>query len=128
MTTPAATNDIPLHETGGQNQDSRKEKEVRQRKWRTLFGSENRGRDNSATSMDDFEDDKIRPEKWSFGVLNDKVTDEVPGALHCRRKILAPYPLNGSGFQFGFKLLLENGDQTFGLPWRTILPLLCIRK
>ncbi|KAI9875063.1 MAG: hypothetical protein M1830_008973 [Pleopsidium flavum] len=81
MTTLAATNDIPLHETRGQDQESRKEKEVRQRKWRTLFGSENKGRDNSATSVDDFEDDKIRPEKWSFGVLNDKVTDEVPGSV-----------------------------------------------
>jgi len=32
-----------------------------------------------ALSDDDLENGVIKPSKWSFGVLNDKETDEVPG-------------------------------------------------
>ncbi|KAI4128499.1 MAG: hypothetical protein LQ347_004158 [Umbilicaria vellea] len=38
-------------------------------------------RAGSPTSIEDFDEDKKQPEKWSLGVLNDKETDEVPGRV-----------------------------------------------
>lgn len=35
----------------------------------------------SRGSSDGFDEIKVRPEKWSLGVLNDKETDEVPGSV-----------------------------------------------
>ena len=32
-----------------------------------------------ASSDDDVENGSMKPPRWSFGVLNDKQTDEVPG-------------------------------------------------
>jgi hypothetical protein len=50
-------------------------------RWRRLLGGSRpaRGDTVSPASLDTTRDYKIRPEKWSFGVLNDKETDEVPG-------------------------------------------------
>lgn len=80
MTPAAGTDDIALQERGGQSQDSGKGEGPQRRRW-ALFAGRNTRRDDLAASLDDYEDDKRRPEKWSFGVLNDRTTDEVPGAF-----------------------------------------------
>jgi len=79
MTPVTGTDDIALQERGRKRQGSVQE-EDRQPRWRGLFGGGQTRSDDTAASLDDYEDDKRRPEKWSFGVLNDKTTDEVPGA------------------------------------------------
>lgn len=85
MTTVAGTDDIALQERAGHSPQTTKE-EGRQPKWRALFGGRNSRPDDRAQSLDEYEDDKSRPEKWSFGVLNDKTTDEVPGAFELRNR------------------------------------------
>ncbi|KAI9772593.1 MAG: hypothetical protein M1835_006255, partial [Candelina submexicana] len=54
--------------------------ETKANRWRNLFGSGSANRD-STSSAEEFENEKIQPEKWSMGVLNDKETDEVPGSV-----------------------------------------------
>ena len=34
---------------------------------------------SSGSSVDDYDGDKAKPEKWSMGILNDRQTEEVPG-------------------------------------------------
>ncbi len=80
MTPVAGPDDIALQERGRQSQESAQQ-EPRRPRWRGVFGGGRTHRDDRAASLDDYEDDKRRPEKWSFGVLNDKTTDEVPGAF-----------------------------------------------
>lgn len=47
------------------------------RKWRAFFGA---GSDASdPRERGDKEDDSGRPAKWSMGILNDTLTNEVPG-------------------------------------------------
>ncbi|KAI9800727.1 MAG: hypothetical protein M1833_003143 [Piccolia ochrophora] len=38
-------------------------------------------RGSTSSKSDDSVDEKQRPEKWSMGILNDKVTEEVPGTI-----------------------------------------------
>ncbi len=54
--------------------------ETKARGWRSFFGSGSTNRD-STSSAEDLENEKVKPEKWSMGVLNDRETDEVPGKL-----------------------------------------------
>ena len=48
-------------------------------RWQRLFGSPRPEVSSSTISSDGYEEVKQRPEKWSFGVLNDRETEEVPG-------------------------------------------------
>lgn len=61
--------------------DAGREIRVRERGWRTIFGGSKQtaGRNTSTMSVDDDEELKSKPAKWSLGVLNDKSTNEVPG-------------------------------------------------
>ena len=60
--------------------------------WRRLLGGAKKTPHevaSSGTSTDGFDDIKVKPEKWSLGVLNPRETDEVPGTSTCsasRRK------------------------------------------
>ena len=47
--------------------------------WRRFFGGTKLELSSAAVSSDGYEEVKMRPEKWSLGVLNDKETEEVPG-------------------------------------------------
>lgn len=47
--------------------------------WRT--SKSNRAR--AAGSTEDLEDGKPKRERWTMGIMNDKETDEVPGAFEC---------------------------------------------
>jgi hypothetical protein len=54
-------------------------------KWRQLLGIKQTPPDVSSrgddSSIDEYDEAKVRPERWSMGVLNDKQTEEVPGKL-----------------------------------------------
>lgn len=54
--------------------------------WRHRVGLAKKkpGNASAGTSISDEEDAKTRPEKWSLGILNDPLTDEVPGKLYSR--------------------------------------------
>ncbi len=82
------TGDIDLKEREDQIEKSLEGPKPRPRRWRRILGRRNTARHDSVSAEEDYGDDKDkrRPEKWSLGVLNDKSTDEVPGALvDCRR-------------------------------------------
>ena len=49
--------------------------------WKNFLRKSGPARASFATSMEDFDEVKKQPEKWSLGVLNDKKTDEVPGRV-----------------------------------------------
>ena len=89
MTRVAGTDDIALQERGRHSQESAKEG-GQQPRWRALFGRGKTRREDRAASLDDYEDDKRLPEKWSFGVLNDRTTDEVPGAFKLQTRVVTP--------------------------------------
>lgn len=48
---------------------------------RSFFGR-NSASDGGTPEIEEFQEDKGRPTKWSMGVLNDPATHEVPGELH----------------------------------------------
>lgn len=50
--------------------------------WRKMLGGTKSAQEppSSRSSVDEDDGHKAKPEKWSMGVLNDKQTDEVPGA------------------------------------------------
>lgn len=65
------------------------EKKITQTKpsWRTMFRTPKPTRKTpvvSDVSSDVYVDVKMKPEKWSMGILSDKETDEVPGKLKLR--------------------------------------------
>lgn len=49
--------------------------------WRRVLGGTKSAQEppSSRSSVDEDDGHKVKPEKWSMGVLNDKQTDEVPG-------------------------------------------------
>ena len=49
--------------------------------WRRMLGGTKSAQKtpSSRSSVDEDDGHKVKPEKWSMGVLNDKQTDEVPG-------------------------------------------------
>lgn len=55
--------------------------------WRTMFRTSKATRISpivSDVSSDGYADVKVKPPKWSLGILSDKETDEVPGELKRR--------------------------------------------
>lgn len=49
---------------------------------------------SSGTSVDDYDGDKAKPERWSMGILNDRKTDEVPGTFeHNATQIYCELPI-----------------------------------
>jgi hypothetical protein len=50
-------------------------------RWNSLFSREKEAGVEKANAQfsSDLEEAVVRPPKWSLGILNDKVTDEVPG-------------------------------------------------
>lgn len=52
------------------------QQEAPRSRWRSFFGRNSAGND---TIGDEGGGDERRPTKWSMGVLNDRVTHEVPG-------------------------------------------------
>lgn len=61
--------------------DSTEEPPAKTSRWGNMFG---RGattlqRASPNTPIDEYEQIKAKPEKWSMGVLNDRETEEVPG-------------------------------------------------
>lgn len=51
--------------------------------WRRMLGGTKPAQEpaSSGNSVDDYDGDKAKPEKWSMGILNDRQTDEVPGTF-----------------------------------------------
>ena len=51
--------------------------------WRRFLGNNQSALEpaTSGVSTDGDDGNKVKPEKWSMGVLNDKQTDEVPGTF-----------------------------------------------
>lgn len=47
-------------------------------RWRSFFG---RNSGSTDAPVEDIEDDRGLPTKWGMGVLNDKLTHEVPGMM-----------------------------------------------
>lgn len=62
--------------------------------WRKMLGIA-RAPPHDGASLESSEDgDEIlkgRPEKWSLGILNDRITDEVPGKSHIRHGFLSKH-------------------------------------
>ncbi|KAL8745940.1 MAG: hypothetical protein Q9184_007813, partial [Pyrenodesmia sp. 2 TL-2023] len=49
--------------------------------WRTMFGTSKPTRTSPVVSdipSDGYVDAKMKPKKWSMGILSDKETDEIP--------------------------------------------------
>lgn len=124
MAARSATDDIRLQDRHPQNQETTKDKETRQRRWKTLLGNRNRDQDSSDASTDGLEEDKIRPAKWSFGILNDKLTEEVPGTLQLRKELTASCrhcPQKLRGCQCTAKNFFRSAMQTSSLARRILL-------
>ena len=51
--------------------------------WRRILGSTKSAQEPKSygSSIDGDDGNRVKPEKWSMGVLNDKQTDEVPGTF-----------------------------------------------
>lgn len=51
--------------------------------WRRILGNKESALEpaSSGGSTDGDDGNKVKPEKWSMGVLNDRQTDEVPGTF-----------------------------------------------
>lgn len=51
--------------------------------WRRMLGGTKPAQEpaSSGSSVDEDNGNKVKPERWSMGVLNDKQTDEVPGTF-----------------------------------------------
>ncbi len=81
MTAPTEANNMPALAQHDAAMEAEKVEGVKSSRWKKLLGGPEAKKPSptSRTSSDGFEDLKSRPEKWSFGVLNDKETDEVPG-------------------------------------------------
>ena len=62
-------------------------------RWRRILGRSAAREEpaNIDASIDEY-DEKARPEKWSMGVLNDKKTEEVPGASYSIKAIPCDHP------------------------------------
>jgi hypothetical protein len=56
-----------------------------QRRLRSFFGQSSVGHDGADEEVKDEEE---RPAKWSMGVLNDRITHEVPGMYSKLAKLL----------------------------------------
>ena len=54
--------------------------------WRRVLGVTNSTQEtmSPASSIDEDDGSKAKPEKWSMGVLNDRQTDEVPGTFQAQ--------------------------------------------
>lgn len=81
MATPDEANHMPARAQHDAATEAEKVKDLRTSRWKRLLGGSKATKTSptSRASSDGFEDLKMRPEKWSMGVLNDKETDEVPG-------------------------------------------------
>lgn len=80
----AANNEA--NETLGRQQrdaamEAEKVEDARPARWKRMLGGPKATKTTpmSRASSDGFEEVKVKPEKWSMGVLNDRETDEVPG-------------------------------------------------
>lgn len=51
--------------------------------WRRMLGGTKSAQEpaSSGSSVDEDDGNKVKPEKWSMGVLNDRHTEEVPGTF-----------------------------------------------
>ena len=49
--------------------------------WRRMLGGSKSAQEPASpgSSVDEDDGNKVKPEKWSMGVLNDRYTEEVPG-------------------------------------------------
>ncbi|MCJ1473471.1 hypothetical protein MMC13_002122 [Lambiella insularis] len=85
MSAPAAASagDLSIQPTENNFNVVEQAKTPSRRGWRKVFGSSRTEAEpaSPSTSLDSGVDRKQRPEKWSLGVLNDKLTDEVPGSV-----------------------------------------------
>ena len=56
-------------------------------RWKRLFRGQPGPEKPSSprTSVEQGDEKRARPEKWSLGVLNDKQTEEVPGECSCHK-------------------------------------------
>lgn len=77
MTSDDNTTKAPLGRHNGQSGGEEKDRAVTGWKWRWRFGGGHTTQSAARSSFDTNE--PKRPVKYSFGVLNDKETDEVPG-------------------------------------------------
>ena len=75
--------DLPFREHHDAAIEPEKVPDPKPPKWKRMLGVSKTTKTSpfSRASSDGFDEIKIRPEKWSLGVLNDKETDEVPGKL-----------------------------------------------
>ena len=89
MATTKESSDAPVASEGpGQgvasgNANEKRRRTIQGQGWRKILGRVGRSKDlgqtSSPASTEDFEEFKAKPEKWSMGILNDRITDEVPG-------------------------------------------------
>lgn len=98
--TPSTETDLPLGPKRG--------------KWRSSFG-----RDSTAHETGGLENDNGRPTKWSMGVLNDRLTHEVPGMLQSPLVLHPDPPLalghNANHFIGSVLLLTGQRNEPLGL-------------
>lgn len=68
--------------------------------WRRILGGTKSATEptSSGSSVDEYDGNKAKPEKWSMGVLNDRQTDEVPGTsernatqVYCALPVAQPH-------------------------------------
>ena len=89
MTTNDGSNTLPIREQHDLPSEAEKVRDTKPNRWKRLLGrtKATEALPDSRASSDGFEDVKVRPEKWSLGVLNDKETEEVPGMASQSRSL-----------------------------------------
>ena len=55
--------------------------------WRAMLGRKAENESTQRRTSAPADNDRVRPDKWSLGVLNDKETDEVPGSVLLLSKV-----------------------------------------
>ncbi|KAL8824060.1 MAG: hypothetical protein Q9191_005328 [Dirinaria sp. TL-2023a] len=75
--------DLPFREHHDAAIEPEKAPDPKPPRWKRILGVSKtpKASPTSRASSDQYDEIKVRPEKWSLGVLNDKETDEVPGSV-----------------------------------------------
>lgn len=120
MTTTDQPRGLPLREQHDAALEPERVSNPKPSRWKSLFSSSKASKafSTSRSLSDGYDEIKIRPEKWSLGVLNDKETDEVPGkswttCFSHHAGVSAPHRARTVSFH---ALLDEEGMANTGLP------------
>lgn len=81
MASSGRSNDLPLRDSREGQESFKKLVEPAKPKWRNClrYFKSHRQLSNPENSLNPTSEEKMRPAKWSLGVLNDRETEQVPG-------------------------------------------------